>query len=206
MLRAITVMRSFATSAVKKLVNFTPPLRPVCTKGKTAGKPNSETGSGKMPALIANKINSFQGDYRFLSNFWPAPVTFEGVFYPTVEHAFQAAKTLNLRIRAEIRDCKTAADAKRLGRRASLRPDWEAVKLSVMESLVRQKFAPNTELAESLLATGNAVLIEGNTWGDCFWGVCRGEGENRLGQILMQVRAELRNAGDSEKKGAPKNE
>jgi ribA/ribD-fused uncharacterized protein len=151
-----------------------------------------------MSALIA-KIDSFQGSYRFLSNFWPTSVTFDVVFYPTVEHAFQAAKTLDLRIRAEIRDCKTAADAKRLGRRAPLRPDWEKVKIPIMESLVRQKFAPNTELAESLLATGNADLIEGNTWGDRFWGVCRGEGENRLGKILMQVRAELRNADDSEK-------
>jgi ribA/ribD-fused uncharacterized protein len=146
-------------------------------------------------------INSFRGEHRFLSNFYPAIVKLEGVLYPTVEHAFQAAKTTDQRLRAEIRNCETAADAKQLGRRVPLRPDWDAVKVLIMENFVRQKFAPGSNLAARLIATGNAVLVEGNDWGDTFWGVCRGKGENMMGRILMLVRAELLSADGSRKEG-----
>ena len=87
-------------------------------------------------------------------------------------------------------------EAKRLGRHVQLRPDWENVKLPIMEEIVRAKFTQHPELAARLLATGDALLVEGTTWGDTCWGIdlTTGEGENRLGQILMQIRAELRSA------------
>lgn len=133
------------------------------------------------------EINSFHGEYRFLSNFWPVDVTLDGVTYPSVEHAYVAAKTLDVAIRGEILMIELPGDVKRLGRKIKLRSDWEAVKLSIMTDLVRQKFA-RPDLRKLLAMTGKATLIEGNTWGDTFWGVCKGVGENHLGKILMEVR------------------
>lgn len=134
-----------------------------------------------------NPITEFQGEYRWLSNFYPAPVALDDETYPTVENAFQAAKA-NPKNRGSFRFCDPG-EAKRLGKRL-LRPhDWDDRKVAVMRGLIQQKFAPGTELAEKLLATGEAELIEGNTWGDIFWGVCRGLGENNLGRLLMEQRA-----------------
>jgi len=134
-------------------------------------------------------ITSFSEENRFLSNFYPCVVEMEGIEYPSVEHAYQAAKTLNVAEREEI-VLLTAGQAKRRGYRVTLRADWESIKLGIMEDLVRQKF--NKEiLREKLLATGDAELIEGNDWGDKFWGVCNGEGENWLGRILMKIRSEI---------------
>lgn len=140
------------------------------------------------------KVLEFQGEYRFLSNFWPAAVVLDSFLYPSVEHAYQAAKTLNPEIRSKIRELPKPGDAKRFAKMLQLRPDWKQVKLSVMEDLVRQKFFMNQFCREKLLETGEAELIEGNTWNDTFWGVCRGKGENHLGKILMKVRAELQGA------------
>ncbi len=142
-------------------------------------------------------IDSFQGDNRFLSNFWPVPIVFEGVMYNSVEHAYVAAKSLDPEFRQRIAASVKPGEAKRLGRGVSLRPDWEDVKLVLMEGFLRQKFAePNlTEtayLAEKLLATGEQELVEGNHWGDTFWGVCKGVGDNNLGKLLMKIRADLR--------------
>ena len=83
--------------------------------------------------------------------------------------------------------------AKRLGRRVELRPDWESVKYDVMYQVCKAKFTQNPNLLERLLATGDAELVEGNTWGDQVWGVCKGVGENHLGKTLMRIRAELGN-------------
>jgi ribA/ribD-fused uncharacterized protein len=131
-------------------------------------------------------IDRFDGEYHFLSNFYPVSV----FGYPSVENAYQAAKTLNREERLPFREC-SPAQAKKLGRRLVLRPDWEDRKLEIMRVLVRKKFE-HPELRQRLLETGNQDLIEGNCWGDRFWGVCRGEGKNHLGQILMEVRRELR--------------
>lgn len=145
-------------------------------------------------------IKEFQGRFRFLSNFWPAKVRVGKIVFDTVEHAFVASKTLDEREREKVRQCQTPGQAKRFGRRLKLRSDWEQVKdgrkvkVHVMKDLVRQKFFNNEELGDLLLATGDEELIEGNTWNDTFWGVCRGKGENWLGTILMEVRAELREA------------
>ena len=135
-------------------------------------------------------IDRFMGEYRFLSNFHPAVVSFEGQVYPTVENAYQAAKTANRDERAKIA-LASPGEAKRMGRRCVLRPGWAAIRLAVMEDLVRKKFENSAALQNRLCATGAATLIEGNDWGDTFWGVYRGHGENHLGKILMQVRREL---------------
>lgn len=152
-------------------------------------------------APISAPIDEFQGDYRFLSNFWPAPVTFDEIEYPSVEHAYQAAKTLDPDERRRIAALATPAEAKTAGRalasRGLQRADWEQVKVDVMEQCVREKFTRHADLRAKLLATGDAELIEGNDWGDRVWGVSPppsrgGVGENRLGKILMSVRDELR--------------
>jgi hypothetical protein len=139
-------------------------------------------------------IDSFSGDYRFLSNFWyvPQKVIYDGWSYDTTEHAFQAAKTLSIIERTQIKDARSPGIAKRLGKLATMRSDWESIKVSVMADLLKQKFKKGTDLAELLDLTGNAQLIEGNTWNDCFWGVCRGKGQNVLGRLLMKVREENR--------------
>lgn len=137
-----------------------------------------------------NRISSFTGAFRFLSNFAPSPVFYDGVLYTTVEHAYQAAKGNDAFYRKKIFETVRPGDAKRLGRAVKLRPDWEDVKTGIMLDLLRQKFA-NDFLRELLLSTGDAKLIEGNHWGDTFWGVCNGVGQNMLGRLLMQVREEI---------------
>lgn len=139
-------------------------------------------------------ITSFTGRYRFLSNFYPAAVVLDGVLYQSVEHAYQAAKTLDHKERKKFQvPLLPPADAKKMGRGVTLRPDWESVKLNIMLVLLRDKFYGTNpgHLTEQLLDTGDAELIEGNWWGDIFWGVCNGIGENHLGKLLMQVREEI---------------
>ena len=138
-------------------------------------------------------ITSFRSQYAFLSNFYPCRVLLDGVTYGSVEHAFQAAKTVNPVERERIQRCSTPGAAKRLGRKLTLRPGWDLIKLEVMENLVRQKFTQHPRLRELLLRTDSRPLVEQNTWGDRFWGLYHGVGENHLGRILMKVRAELLN-------------
>lgn len=139
-------------------------------------------------------INSFAGDYHFLSNFYPCEVSFDGVLYPSVEHAYQASKTLDLEQRKpfQLSSLRPGA-AKRLGKTITLQDNWNKIKLLNMGNLIWQKFDPeiNPSLAEQLIATGTEELIEGNWWGDAFWGVCNGKGENHLGKILMARRQVL---------------
>ena len=140
-------------------------------------------------------INCFEGKYAFLSNYYPSVFTYEGIEYPTNEHFFQAMKTLNIDERKEIAACETPGRAKRMGRRVQLRPDWEEVKVDVMREGLRLKFQ-NPKLRAMLLATGDEELIEGNTWHDRTWGrcicsKCGGQGQNLLGQLLMELREEI---------------
>ena len=137
-------------------------------------------------------IDRFDGEFRFLSNFYPVEVMYEDVLYPTVEHAYQAAKTLDLEQREKIRATDTPGAARKCGNVVELRSDWEEVKLGIMTDLVTQKFTLHSEFVEKLRATGYAMLIEGNWWGDTFWGVYKNVGKNHLGRILMRVREELR--------------
>jgi ribA/ribD-fused uncharacterized protein len=140
---------------------------------------------------MTGQISWFRDEYEFLSNFSASEIEYEGMLFPTVEHAFQAAKTLDIAERRKIGELATAGAAKRLGRRVRLRSDWEQIKVGLMRDLLRLKFS-KADLSERLLATGSAELIEGNNWNDTFWGVCKGRGRNMLGQLLMEIRDEVR--------------
>lgn len=138
------------------------------------------------------RIDSFRGEYFFLSNFSNYGFELEGVYYKTVEHYFQAQKCINEQEFQQIVNAETPALARKLGRKVSLRKDWPEVKEEIMMKGVRAKFTQNPKAKELLLKTGDAELIEGNTWGDSFWGVCNGKGKNKLGKILMEIRKELK--------------
>jgi len=135
-------------------------------------------------------IDVFRGKHFFLSNFYITKVKYRGQIYMSVEHAFQAAKTLNKRERIQIGAAATPGKAKALGRKVKLRKDWELIKDDIMLTLLRSKF-DDAELKQLLLKTGDCKLVEGNHWGDIYWGICGGKGKNRLGVLLMQVRKEL---------------
>ena len=135
-------------------------------------------------------IKNFFDAYAFLSNFYNAPVSYNGLTYQNSEAAFQAQK--------EIRDedrkkyvSMNPAQAKLAGRNCKLRKDWEDIKEQTMYEIVSAKFTQNKNLAKLLLDTGDAYLEEGNWWHDTTWVVCNGVGENKLGKILMRVREEL---------------
>jgi len=139
---------------------------------------------------MSNAITAFTGLHRWLSNFAACSVTFDGKVYTTVEHAYQAAKSLNPEYREAVRHARTAGGAKRLGRLAPMRHDWEDIKEDVMIHLTHQKYQ-HEYYRQLLIATGSAEIVEGNTWGDTFWGVCNGSGQNKLGHIIMAVRSEI---------------
>lgn len=138
------------------------------------------------------KINCFDGEYAFLSNFFPCVIKFDNNNYPTVEHAFQAAKTNDKKEQFKVWQADTPGEAKRIGRKVTLREDWEEVKRDFMRDFIHQKFK-NENLRKLLLATGDAELIEGNYWHDYYWGVCNGIGLNWLGKILMEEREKIKN-------------
>ncbi|AUR93647.1 hypothetical protein NVP1188A_79 [Vibrio phage 1.188.A._10N.286.51.A6] len=143
-------------------------------------------------------IKTFSGDDQWLSNFskLEAPLIHGGLKYSTVEHFYVAMKTLNLRDRKTIASCKYVSDAKILGRDLTLRPNWDEQKERVMLAALRWKFSKyNPTLRQKLIDTGTQKLQEGNYWKDKYWGVylVDGEGKNRLGILLMQVRDEIIN-------------
>ena len=143
-------------------------------------------------------IDSFTGKYAFLSNFWPCTIKdleFGGIVYPSVEHAYQAGKTCQSDTRKKIARLDTPGKAKRFGQTVELRWNWDEIKLILMKYYLQQKFY-NTKLQHDIVGTylledgeyKPAELIEGNTWGDTYWGICNGVGENHLGKLLMDVR------------------
>lgn len=138
-------------------------------------------------------INDFRGKNYYLSNFYEAPVTYNGITYRNNEAAFQAQKVSDLEKQKEFSNLNPS-EAKKKGRHVKLRKDvdWDSVKTGFMYEIVRAKFEQNEDLKRKLLATGNEYLEEGNTWGDRIWGTVNGVGENRLGKILMRIREELR--------------
>lgn len=140
-------------------------------------------------------ISGFNGKYFFLSNFYEAPFPYKGVIAKTGEHAFQATKTVDVNERLAILAAATPGEAKALGRRCTLRSNWEFYKDAVMLDVVRAKFTSDYGLSKMLLETGTQRLVETNHWGDKYWGVCNGEGLNRLGEILETVRQEIKDSG-----------
>ena len=143
------------------------------------------------PGQTPERIDRFRGEYAFLSNFHRGPFEWCGQEWPTAEAAFAASKTRDETMRERIRAARSPAEAKRLGRRVDLRPDWERVKDDVMHAVLQAKFAI-PELRDALLATGDAELVEGNTWGDVYWGRVDGRGRNQLGRTLMRIRDDIR--------------
>jgi ribA/ribD-fused uncharacterized protein len=140
-----------------------------------------------------NVIKEFQGEYRWLSNFTLCNVEYEGVIYPSVENAYQAAKTLDLSERTQFIGL-SSSDAKKQSKLLNIRKDWDNVRVSIMYQLLVQKFnqKPYKEL---LIGTGDKYIIEGNRWNDTFWGVCLKHhvGYNQLGLMIMAIRSILLN-------------
>jgi ribA/ribD-fused uncharacterized protein len=146
-------------------------------------------------------IEMFRGEYRWLSNFTPVSVLLDGILdgitYPSVEHAYQAAKTLDPDQRKWFSTC-SPVDAKHLGKRVKLRDDWLNVRIEIMRDLCTQKYSQEP-FKSQLIATGDQEIQEGNYWGDTFWGVDLRKriGLNHLGRIIMQIREHLRSKYDT---------
>ncbi|MBE6543786.1 MAG: NADAR family protein [Ruminococcaceae bacterium] len=141
------------------------------------------------------KVKKFREEYFFLSNFYEAPVEYKGIVYSSNEAAFQAQKCISDEEKKEFAELRPSSSKKK-GATVDLRPDWENVKVGIMEEIVYAKFTQNKDLLEKLIATGDAVLEEGNNWNDLFWGVSlkTGKGKNNLGIILMKVREKLKSS------------
>lgn len=131
----------------------------------------------------------FRGEYYFLSNMYPCSFWTKDKEWRSVEHFYQAMKTVDPVEREYIRTLGNPFDTKKEGKRVTLRDDWHDIKLDVMEWALRRKFAPGSELHAKLCAIEEDI-VEENTWGDTYWGKCRGKGENHLGRILMRIRDE----------------
>ena len=135
------------------------------------------------------RIDSFRGEHVFLSNFSPDGFRDEfGNWWNTNEHYFQAYKAEDDEWFGKIMVAKSPSEAKKLGKKCPIRKDWEYLRVAVMMHGLRLKFDQNEEIKSKLIDTMYAELVEGNTWGDDFWGVCRGRGKNMLGKLLMMLR------------------
>jgi ribA/ribD-fused uncharacterized protein len=159
-------------------------------------------------------VPKFEGDYRFLSNFYPSPITIEPksvskITFPTGEHMFQALKYKAMAENDQdahvlyVASVNRSADpnhAKKMGRKVKIDvAKWESIRIEMMRQVVWEKFKQNQNLVPGLLDTDSAMLVEGNTWGDEFWGRVDGRGYNLLGSILMEVRGFYRWNGASQK-------
>lgn len=142
-------------------------------------------------------IGPFKDDYRWLSNFWDAPIVYNEVTYATNEHMYQLCKTQDPEEILSIFEAHTAGKAKRLGKTFTIREDWDELKRGVMLKANILKFTQHPLLAVKLLSTGNEELVEFNHWHDNYWGVCQCvdcediDGRNHLGKILMSVREHI---------------
>lgn len=149
-------------------------------------------GTKLVPTITKDGIYGFFDNYRWLSNFHECEIALQGLKYRSSEHAYQAMKTIRTTDRKRVRDAPTPNAAKHMGQIVPLRDGWEEMKVAKMREVLRCKFIQNPYLRILLDNTGNLYLEETNYWGDVFWGVCDGKGENKLGTLLMQLRAELR--------------
>lgn len=133
-------------------------------------------------------IESLKGEWRFLSNFEPCEIIYNGLKFKNVEGAYQAEKCLNQEDRLLFTSL-SGAEAKKLIKSLPIKDNWDELKLEVMEQLLNQKFSQK-KFEKLLRSTGSRIIVEGNYWKDTFWGVCDGEGENHLGNLLMKIRNE----------------
>lgn len=129
----------------------------------------------------------FRNEYWFLSNFYPCKIEINGLTFQCAESAFQACKSLNPRDWEKLTKMN-GAEAKKFGRKISLRPDWNERKLRCMYAIVNAKFNQNNDLLKKLCDV-NEPIVEENDWNDTYWGVCKNRGENHLGKIISKVRA-----------------
>jgi len=147
-------------------------------------------------------IDRFDGtEYRFLSNFYTHEdmvIEYKGLIYTSTEAAYQAQKEKDPLARVKYTKM-TPAQSKKAGKKADIVPNWEKKKEQVMLDLLRIKFSIPF-LAEQLIATHPHELVEGNWWGDIWWGICQGVGQNKLGKLLMKVRKEIMDAQELENK------
>ncbi|MFA5617271.1 MAG: NADAR family protein [Syntrophorhabdaceae bacterium] len=139
-------------------------------------------------------IDQFKNEYRFLSNFWVLknPIEIEGFVFDSSEAAYQAMKTLDAVTRGKFQEL-TPSESKKFGKTLQIREDWNEIKIQIMEKIVQEKFHKNPEIAQKLIETYPQQLVEGNWWGDTFWGVDikSHSGQNHLGKILMKIRGEI---------------
>lgn len=144
--------------------------------------------------LSNDTIDRFAGPDRFLSNFYLAEIMWEGKPYPSSEHLYQAMKAGTEEEREWVRTAPTAREAKFRGQRVRATADWNERRIGAMRLVLEAKFDQHPDLAAKLDGIGDASLVEGNTWGDTFWGVDTetGQGENHLGELLMELRASRR--------------
>jgi len=131
--------------------------------------------------------------YTCFSNFSEHPVYYNNFLYKTAEHAYQAAKAVNKADHDRIAAATTAGMCKKLGRMVKIRDDFWGKEVGIMGVIVYSKFSQHEDIAQTLVNTGNRLIIEGNWWGDRKWGMVKNsqglwEGENVLGKILMMVR------------------
>lgn len=167
-------------------------------------KPGTPFENGQWKEIATHDehaIKGFFGDYRFLSNFWPAKVFLDGEEYSCTENAYQAAK--NPEDKRDYFKICTPKEAIVFVREnpmdESFLDTWEGKKLEIMRDLLIQKFDKNLnpELYQKLKETGDRYLEETNYWGDVYWGVNtnskeeKGIGENNLGKLLMEIRSAL---------------
>lgn len=129
--------------------------------------------------------------HGFCSNFYRSPIKVDGKMYPTVEHLYQASKTLDPYEHEKVRNLPTPRETKVAGYHITLRRDWDNIKVDIMLKGLRAKFTQHPDLREKLLSTGDAILHE-NAPRDMYWGYAMGKGLDMLGKLLMQVREELR--------------
>jgi len=140
------------------------------------------------------QIDYFRGEFGFLSNMHSCTVWYEGIKYPSSEHAFVASKIEldgklpSILHRIKVAKIKSPGEAKKYGKTIAITPGWDENKIQIMREIVFEKFTQNSDLTEKLVRTNDAELREGNTWHDYFWGVCGGKGQNKLGCLLMEIR------------------
>lgn len=144
--------------------------------------------------LATTKIEYFQGSYAFLSNFYPCKMIYKGLTMPTLEHCYvmhkAAVNNADLAIKLKV---MTPGQVKKWGRTVPMIEHWDELRFHIMSNLIREKFSDqNVDLKIKLIETGDSLLVEGNTWGDRYWGQSPiGKGENNLGKILMKHRDKL---------------
>lgn len=141
------------------------------------------------PTVTDTSILGFFGEYKWLSNFWPVQIEYEGRVYGSTEAAYMATKTLDLELR-DLLTTYTPLEAKAVGAQIELRPDWNRLRTGVMLDVLQLKFKV-PELRDKLLATGDLYLEETNYWNDKYWGRCKGQGLNMLGHLIMAVRKSI---------------